>query len=318
MGGATAVAWLALASALVAGASAAPPTQVAPRIAAVGDLACQSLDHGKGTAQCQSGAIADLVRTLAPDRFLPLGDLQYANGKLTEFQRVWDLQFGDLKPITAPIPGNHEYGTDAAQGYFDYFGAIAHPPLGYYSYDLGAWHLIALDSTSCGDDPGCGPGSAQYDWLAADLAASDAACTLVYAHHPYYDWRPFQKWIIDDGRTRNSGSQTRPYRAMWELMVTHGVDVVLVAHNHVYQRWAPQDADGNATTDGIAQFLVGTGGRSLYPYGSGPRPSNLLATQNDSYGLLAMTLHATSYDFEFKVAEGQRPYQDAGAGVACH
>lgn len=310
------IAGLALAGAAVAPASA--NGEEAPTIAAVGDVACQSLNNGQGTATCESGAVADLVRDLAPDRFLALGDLQYSNGKLEEFLRVWDVQFGDLKPITAPTLGNHEYGTSGAQGYFDYFGAIANPPLGYYSFDLGAWHLVSLNSDICGDDPGCGPGTPQYEWLAADLAASDAACTLVYAHHPYYDWRPFQKWIVDDGTTQNGGTETAPYQPLWELMVAEGVDVSLVAHNHVYQRWAAQDAHGNAIEDGIVQFVVGTGGRSLYPYGRPPQPANLLATQNDSYGVLSMTLDASSYDFAFVAAEGQAPYEDAGSGIACH
>ncbi len=311
------IAALMLGVALAAPASAEP--EDAPTIVAVGDLACQSLSQGQGTATCQSGAIADLVRALAPDRFLPLGDLQYANGRLEEFMRVWDVQFGGLKSITAPAPGNHEYGTSGAQGYFDYFGPIANPPLGYYSFDLGAWHLISLNTDICGDDPGCGPGSPQYDWLAADLAANaDAACTLVYGHHPYYDWRPFQKWIVDDGRTRNGGSETAPYAAMWALMDAQGVDVSLVAHNHVYQRWAAQDANGNAVPDGITQFLVGTGGRQLYAFGRPPMPANIVATQNTSFGALQLTLHESSYDYAFAAAAGQPAYEDAGTGVACH
>ena len=107
-----------------------------PVVVAAGDFACQTLTSGEGTATCQSGAVADLIRRIDPDRFLALGDLQYNNGKLSEFLRVWDVQFGDLKPITKPIPGNHEYGTPDAAGYFTYFGARAHPPHGYYSFDV--------------------------------------------------------------------------------------------------------------------------------------------------------------------------------------
>ncbi len=306
--------------ALVAPASAEPADTTT--IVAVGDLACQSLTNGQGTATCQSGAVADLVRALDPDRFLPLGDLQYSNGKLDEFMRVWDVQFGDLKEITSPTPGNHEYGTAGAQGYFDYFGAAANPTLespapGYYSFDLGGWHLVSMNSDICGDDPGCGPGTPQYEWLAEDLAASDAACTIVYGHHPYYDWRPFQKWIVDDGVTQNGGYETAPFEPLWELMYDERVDVVLVGHNHLYQRWAPQDAHGNAVHNGITQFVVGTGGRQLYQFGRPPRPDNLLATQNRSFGALKMALGDETYDYEFVSAPGQPDYTDAGTDVPC-
>jgi hypothetical protein len=109
-----------------------------PVIAAVGDIACQSYSQSDGEGVCRSDEVAALVNGIAPDRFLALGDLQYSNGKLAEFLRVYDLQFGHLKPITMPTPGNHEYGTEGAQGYFDYFGAEAHGPDGVYSFDLGA------------------------------------------------------------------------------------------------------------------------------------------------------------------------------------
>jgi hypothetical protein len=143
-----------------------------PVIVAVGDVACQSLSQGDGEGACRSDEVADLITSLDPDRFLALGDLQYNNGTLAEFQRVWDVQFGHLKPITAPAPGNHEYGTEGAQGYFDYFGTAANPPQGYYSFDLGRWHIVSLNSDICGDEPGCGPGTPQYEWLRADRLAA--------------------------------------------------------------------------------------------------------------------------------------------------
>ena len=117
---------------------------------------------------------------------------------------------------------------------------------------------------------------------------------------------------------QNGGSETAPFKPLWELMYADGVDVVLVAHNHVYQRWAPQDPQGNAAEDGIAQFIVGTGGRQLYQFGRPPRPGNLVATQNRAFGALEMTLRDGTYDFEFVSAPGQPDYQDAGTGVLCH
>lgn len=292
----------------------------APVIVAVGDLACQSLPKGKGTATCQSQAIADLITQIAPDRFLALGDLQYSNAKLVEFLRVWARQFGHLSGIISPAPGNHEYGTPDAQGYFDYFASVgveAGAPLGYYSFDLGEWHIVSLNSDICGDDPGCGPGSPQYEWLREDLRNNDAACSLAYMHHPRYDWRPWQKWIVDDGKTLYGGTETEAYVELWELMDRQDVDVVLAAHNHIYQRWAAQDAHANADADGIVQFTVGTGGRSLYPFGRPERPEQLVATQNKAYGALQMTLHPDSYDFAFMSAPGQPGYQDAANGVPC-
>lgn len=282
-----------------------------PVIVAVGDIACQSLSKGTGEGACRSDETAALIKSLSPTRFLALGDLQYNNGTLEEYQRVFDVQFGSLRSITAPAPGNHEYGTPGAQGYFDYWGPIANPTLGYYSFNLGSWHIVSLNSDICGDPPGCGPGTPQYEWLAADLKKSaSATCTLAFQHHPRYDWRPWQDWVDDDGKTHNAGTETAPYIEMWRLMDGAGVDVMLVGHNHLYQRWAPQDADGNATPSGIRQFTVGTGGRSLYPLGKDPKPANLERTQNKAFGVLKMTLHATSYDYQWVPLRGEPAFQD--------
>jgi acid phosphatase type 7 len=284
-----------------------------PVIVATGDLACQTLTQGKGTATCQSGAVADLIREIDPDGFLALGDLQYNNGKLKEFLRVWDVQFGDLFDITYPTPGNHEYDTSGATGYFEYFGARAHPETdGYYSFDLGEWHIIAVNSPICYGDDGCAPGSPQHEWLATDLANSDASCTLAFMHNPRYDWRPWQKWIVDDGRTLYGGSETEPLVPVWELLYEAGADVVLVGDNHLYQRWAPQDAHGNAVDDGIVQFTAGTGGRMLYTFGRPPRPEHLEVTMNEAFGVVKLTLHDDSYTHEWVSAPGQPDFEDSG------
>jgi hypothetical protein len=287
-----------------------------PEIAAVGDIACQSYSQGDGEGVCRSDEVAALITDLAPDRFLALGDLQYNIGKLSEFLRVYDRQFGHLLPITLPTPGNHEYGTEDAQGYFDYFGERAHGPEGYYSVDLGAWHIVSLNSDICRDDPGCGPGTPQYEWLAADLAGNDAECTLAFQHHPVFDWRQWQKFVDPDDPRPNGGSENEMYLQLWRLLDREGVDVMLVGHNHIYHRWAPQHADGDRDPDGIRQFTVGTGGRSLYPLGKKPRPENLLAVQNKAFGVLQMTLHEDSYDYAWVGLPTEPVFHDAGT-VAC-
>jgi hypothetical protein len=314
---AAALASIALVAVATSQAIAARPA-ADPVIVAVGDLACQSFSQGSGEGACRSDEIADLITGIAPTRFLALGDLQYNKGTLDEFQRVWDQQFGHLGSITQPAPGNHEYGTPGAQGYFDYWGPIANPTLGYYSFNLGSWHIVSLNSDICGDEPGCGPGTPQYEWLKADLLdASGAVCTLAFQHHPRYDWRPFQKWIEDDGTTQNGGTETAPYIEMWRLMDGAGVDVLLAGHNHLYQRWAPQDADGNRSPTGIRQFTVGTGGRSLYPFGPKPQPANLQLTQNKSFGVLKMALHEGSYDYGWVSVPGEPSFADRGTGIRC-
>jgi len=295
--------------------SAAPPSD--PTIVAVGDIACQSYSQSDGEGACRSDEVAALITRSAPDRFLALGDLQYNKGSLTEFTKVWDPQFGHLNAITAPVPGNHEYGTPDAQGYFDYWGAAAHGSEGYYSFNVGQWHVVALNSDICGDAPGCGPGSPQYEWLAADLASNDdAACTLAFQHHPPFDWRSWEKWVDPDDETPNGGSEVEDYTDLWSLMDDRGVDVLLVGHNHIYHRWAPQNVEGERDPNGIRQFTVGTGGRSLYPLGKKPRPANLVAVQNKAFGVLEMTLHPTGYDYRWIGLPTDPAFADSGS-VAC-
>jgi calcineurin-like phosphoesterase family protein len=300
-----------------AGESAAVPPPPPPRIVAVGDIACQSFSQSDGNGACRSDEIAALISSLDPDAFFALGDLQYNDGGLDEFLRVYDLQFGHLNPITDPVPGNHEYETPGAEGYFDYFGARAHGPEGYYSFDLGSWHIVALNSDICRDDPGCGPGTPQYEWLRADLIAHQgAACTLAFQHHPTFDWRQWQHFVDPDADNPNAGSENEMYFEMWRLMDAMGVDVQLNAHNHIYHRWAPQTADGIRDPNGIRQFTIGTGGRSLYPLGKKPRPANLVAVQNKSFGVLQMTLRPGAYDYRWVGLPGEREFRDAGT-VAC-
>ncbi len=316
----TAALAVALASVVVIAVAATTATSIAstpaadPTIVAAGDFACHSLQKNTNEGACRSGEVGRLVARLDPTRFLPLGDLQYNKGALSEYRHVWDAQFGDLKPITSPVPGNHDYTTPDAGGYFGYFGDAAHGPGGYYSYDVGAWHMIALNSAICGSDPGCGPGSPQYEWLAADLAAHrGAACTLAYQHQPAFDWRPWQKFVDTDDDNPNAGSEVADLRDMFALMDGAGVDVLLVGHNHIYQRWAPQNVTGARDPNGIVEFIVGTGGRSLYSFGKKPRPENIVAIQNKAFGVVQLTLHDTGYDFRWVGLPTDPAFTDAGS-----
>ena len=285
-----------------------------PTIAAVGDIACKN-PPGNNRKACQYDDVARLIESGSYARFLPLGDVQYEAGALKDFRQNYDVYFGGLLSITEPVPGNHEYGTADAAGYYKYFGTRSHGPDGYYSYDLGGWHLIALNSAICPAGVGCGPGDPQYKWLKADLAAHQNVCTLAYWHHPRFDWLKYQKadWTDD--------YEFQPSAPFWRLLYAAGADVVLNGHNHNYSHWLPMDAAGNFDPDhGITQFIAGTGGRNLNAFG-GPqtRPSTFLTGQSDEFGFLELTLHPTSYDYLFRSTLGkQSTFIDQGVGVPCH
>jgi calcineurin-like phosphoesterase family protein len=267
-----------------------------PVIAAAGDIACQpgapvtpSNCHHAATSDLLAGATAVLV----------LGDAQYPDGTLAQFQGAFDPTWGRFKSVMYPSVGNHEYHTSGAAGYFDYFGAAAGPrDKGYYSFDLGAWHLVALNS-NCPEIGGCEEGSAQELWLRADLAASSASCTLAYWHHPLFS-------------SGAHGSDPR-MAEIWQTLYDHGADVVLSGHDHNYQRFAPQTADAVADAQGPREFVVGTGGRSLYP--TGPRIANQEAQGQDTFGVLKLTLHTTSYEWQF-VPDTGGAFTDSGS-AAC-
>ena len=268
-----------------------------------------------GEGACRSDEVAELITDLDPDHFLALGDLGYNDGSLDQFLRVYDHQFGHLKPITIPAPGSHEYETPGAQGYFDYFGAAAHGPEGYYSFDLGAWARRVVELHVCRDDPGCGPGTPQYEWLAADLAAhDDATCTLAFQHHPTFDWRQWQKFVDPDSDNPNGGAENAMYRDLWRLMDGAGVDVLLIGHKPI--------TGGRRSTRTVIAIRTGSavhGGHRrslLYPLGKKPRPANLLAVQNRAFGVLHLTLREDRYDFAWVGLPTDPAFTDAGS-FAC-
>ena len=291
----------------------------APVIAAVGDLACNSLpsEHER---RCRYDQVAEAIRQISPDAYLALGDLQYLHGAYDDFLSYYDRYFSDLEPITYPVPGNHETYTLYAAGYYQYFGARAHPPGGWYSFDLGGWHLVALSSQLCKGstwtpelgqrapitkspaiDQGCGPGTPEYEWLKRDLATHPATCTLAYMHHPLFGSEPYPQGVFL--------YQLQP---LYELLDQQGVDVVLAGHEHNYQRFAPMDAFGRTDPGGVRQFIVGTGGSTYGELPEGDVAANREAAQDRSFGALKMTLLDGSYDWEFVSAPGEDPYEDAG------
>jgi hypothetical protein len=276
------------------------------KIAAAGDIACDpassSFNGGQGVGlECRQRATSDLLVGAGYEAVLALGDIQYEDGALSKFGASYDPSWGRVKAITHPAVGNHEYGTSGAAGYYQYFGAAAGDPTkGYYSFDLGGWHLIALNS-NCAEIGGCGAGSAQEQWLRADLSAHSAAsCTLAFWHHPRYS-------------SGEHGSDAT-YTAFWQALYDANADVVLVGHDHDYERFAPQTASATLdTTRGIREFVVGTGGKNLRTFPT-VRP-NSEARSVTSAGVLELTLGGTGYGWRF--APAVCTFTDAGT-ASCH
>jgi hypothetical protein len=275
------------------------PASPDPVVAAAGDIACAS-DEPVTPTTCHQQATSDLLMDAAPTGVLALGDQQYDRGLLGGFMNSYESTWGRLKAITHPVPGNHEYLSGGAD-YFDYFGpAAGDRSKGYYSYDIGSWHLIALNST-CGRVGGCGRGSPKERWLRADLAAHPARCTLAYWHH---------------SRFSSGGHHSyKAYDAFWRALYAAGADVVLSAHDHDYERFAPQNPDGKPDKGrGIRQFVVGTGGKNLHRIGRAEANSEV--RRSGGFGVLLLTLHARGYDWRF-VPENGGGTPDGGSG-SCH
>jgi hypothetical protein len=266
-------------------------------IAAAGDIACEP-DETDDDDACRQRATSDLLVGVAG--VLALGDLQYRDGAYAKFLASYDRSWGRAKEITAPTPGNHEYETEGAAGYFRYFGVAAGDRTkGYYSFDLGTWHLVALNS-NCAAVGGCGSGSPQERWLRVDLEAHPALCTLAYWHHPRFS-------------SGERGSDPA-YRAFWHALYDAGADVVLVGHDHDYERFAPQDADGRLDrTRGIREFVVGTGGKGLRGFPSVAPNSEV--RDASSFGVLELVLGSDAYAWRFRATD--RSVTDSGS-TRCH
>ena len=261
-----------------------------PVIVAAGDIGNCATTGDEATSVLLDGI---------PGTVAALGDIAYPNGTAANFRDCYAPTWGRHRSRTRPAVGNHEYkATSAATPYFDYFGSSAGPRgKGWYSYDLGAWHVVVLNS-NCAFVGGCGPSSAQVTWLKADLSANAGDHVLAYFHHPRYS----------SGLHGNEGG----VQTLWEVLYAAGAELVLNGHDHSYERFAPQDPWGRAdTTFGIREFVVGTGGTALRPKSRNVANSEVFSA---SHGVLKLTLRADGYDWAFVPIAG-KSFTDAGTGT---
>lgn len=263
-----------------------------PVLVGAGDIA------SSGSGDTATAALLDNVSGTV----FTTGDNAYPDGTASNFTTYYDPTWGRHKARTRPSAGNHDYHTAGAAGYFGYFGSAAGDPAkGYYSYDLGNWHVVALNS-NCSQVGGCGAGSAQEQWLRADLTASTKPCTVAYWHHPRF----------------TSGANHGPDTAVGPLvqaLYDNNAEVVVAGHNHQYERFAPMNPSGTLdNTRGIRHFVAGMGGASHYGFGT--IQPNSQARNSDTYGVLKLTLHPNGYDWQF-VPEAGKTYTDSGT-TACH
>jgi len=266
-----------------------------PVVMTAGDIACKPGAAVTATT-CHQARTAGLL-TAEPwlSSVLMLGDGQYEDGSLEEYTGPdgYDATWGRLKAITRPTPGNHDYHVLGAPGYFAYFGTVANlAENGVYSFDLGSWHLISLNS-----EISAAVGSPQEQWLRADLAATEQSCILAYWHRPRFS-------------SGDHGSSTS-LRPLWQALYDAGADVVLSGHDHDYERFAPQDAAGLATPSGVRQFVVGTGGASHSPF-PGESAPNSEVRDATTFGVLRMVLHPAGYDWRF-VPDTDGGFADSGS-----
>ena len=276
-----------------AAGNADPAPKLEPvSILAVGDIAQCNGQPAAGSAAARSAA---LIEQQDPGMaLLLLGDLVYNSGTLAEYNSCYEPTYGKFMARSYPAPGNHDYGVAAGADYYTYFGTRAGPDRrGYYSFDVGSWHIISLNSNI-----DMAQGSAQETWLRADLTANrNTKCTLAYWHHPRFS----SSSVHGDNPLSD---------AIWRTLYEFHADVVLVGHDHTYERFAPQDPDRNAdTARGIRQFVVGTGGASPYAFGA-PRP-NSEVRGTGSYGVAKFVLGDGSYAWEFLPVAGSS-FTDSG------
>lgn len=268
------------------------PEQTAVLLAA-GDIAdCKDISGAEATAKL-------LERN--PGTVIAVGDLAYPDGSKENFE-CYDKTWGRVKSRTRPAPGNHEFHAAGATPYFEYFGAAAgDSKTGYYSYEVGSWHIIALNS-ECKDVGGCQAGSPQEKWLRADLAAHPVACTLAYWHKPLYS-------------SGSAHGNDLTVKALWEALYQANADVIIGGHDHDYERFAPQTPDGLADSPrGIREFVVGTGGKNHRPFGE-IKPNSEVRDAT-AFGVLKLTLKPMGYDWQF-IPEDGKTFTDSGSGT-CH
>ena len=255
---------------------------------------------GGSASTSAAAATAKLVAGI-PGTVFTAGDEAYEVGSPADYRDCYDPTWGAFKGRTLlPATGNHEYETPGAAGYFGYFGSAAGTPgAGWYSTDIGGWHIVVLNANCT--LVGCGPGSPQLDWLQADLAAHPAACTLAIWHQPRFS----------SGYHRNDGA-VAPF---WDVLSAAHADLIVNGHDHDYERFAPQDPSGALDpSNGIREIVVGTGGAQLRPFEA--VVPNREAASDVTHGVLVLNLHATSYDWRFNPIAGET-FTDSGS-ANCH
>jgi hypothetical protein len=281
-------------SGLAISKSASPADDQTAVLVGAGDIAdCADLSGAEATAK--------LLEKI-PGTVMAIGDLAYPSGTKEEFDNCYDKTWGRVKFRTRPAAGNHEFHSAAATPYFEYFGALAgDPKIGYYSYELGQWHIIVLNS-ECKDVGGCDVDSSQEKWLRADLAGHPVACTLAYWHKP----------LFSSGGAHGKDPTVKP---LFQALYDANVDVVVNGHDHDYERFAPQDPEGAPDPKrGIREFVAGTGGKNHRPFGE-PKPNSELRDAT-AFGVLKLTLKPKGYDWQF-IPEPGKGFTDSGSGK-CH
>lgn len=273
--------------------SASPSKDQPAILVGAGDIAdCRDLSGAEATAK--------LLEHI-PGTVMAAGDLAYPDGSRENFV-CYDKTWGRVKSRTRPGVGNHEFHPLGRKFYFDYFGTPAgDPKTGYYSYELGTWHIVVLNS-ECQDIGGCGVGSPQERWLRADLATHPAACTLAYWHKP----------LFSSGSAHGNDPTVKP---LFQALYDANAEVVINGHDHDYERFASQNPDGVAdSARGIREFVVGTGGKNQRPFG--PIVANSEARHADGFGVLKLALRSDGYDWQF-IPEAGMTFSDSGSG-SCH
>jgi len=278
---------------LPAHAQTEPPAD--PTVIAAGDISMCQTDGDEETAK--------LIDSM-PGTVFPLGDLAYQDGSKADFDNCYAPTWGRFKDRSRPVLGNHEYKQKGAVPYFDYWGeAAGDRTTGYYSFNIGAWHVVALNS-NCSDVGGCSKGSPMEQWLRQDLAANPSRCLLAMWHHPRF-YSP----------SRQPGSRLeatdKKMQAFWVALHEAGADVVLNGHRHMYERFARQSPDGTADPAGIRQFVVGTGGGPFDRF-EGPVAANSEMRKAEAHGVLQLTLRAEGYDWRFVPVAGGT-FTDSGS-----
>ena len=278
-------------------AGTAGPTD--PVLVGAGDIASCNQESDEKTAALLDQVVATTAEAGAETSVFTAGDNAYENGTPSEFASCYDPTWGAFKARTRPVPGNHDYVTAGATGYYHYFGAAAGPSgKGWYAYDLGAWRIYALNS-NCEAIGGCGAGSTQETWLQADLATNPRQCVAAIWHHPRFS----------SGFHGNNTNMDQ----IWRDLVSAGAEFIVNGHDHGYERFALMTATGApAPVNGTREFVVGTGGASLRALGTIQASSEV--RNNATLGVMKFTLTATGYAWQFVPIAG-RTFTDSGTGT---